>query len=535
MATASAAIPASSRLAWVLAILLGLAALIPFAVHTVIYLTYPFSLDETEGYVLGQVHRLSTGGRLYGPVQDWPWVVDNYPPAFPVLLNTLEGAVGRSWRQPPILPDPAASEDSERAIGVPAFTTTHNLPALRGVVALLGLGLAWGLWWSWGRMGLSAAWRIWPLLLFLAQPAVFFMFPLVRADWGALLCSLAALLCAQQALHNGQKPLTPLLLAALCGVSALLFRQSAVMALVAIGLTLLLQRDRRLIPYVLAVLGIGLALGVMLFAVYGAGIWDHLVTFTKTRWVLPRLWATWAFLWQYSALFVLLAGLAWWTCRQREGWSLPVVYAPLAAATALLSGKVGSDLNYFLEPLLGLAWVLGAGWVWWTKDSPVPPLLPWALCFVLLQSALLQNPRSGSYRPTRYDLANGAVLLQQLQQVQGPILSEEEGMVALAGHPVWLNPFITAELQRAGLWDDAPLVELITNRSIPVVILRELPNPSAIQGDRGAGAGWDRFSPATLQALAEHYVPLAVVPVRREWIVLVPRRSSSDTLQSPAR
>ncbi|HYE77433.1 MAG TPA: hypothetical protein VEI97_05565, partial [bacterium] len=116
----------------------------------------------------------------------------------------------------------------------------------------------------------------------------------------------------------------------------------------------------------------------------------------------------------------------------------------------------------------------------------------------------------------------GVELLTQLQQVEGTVVSEEEGILALAGKPVYFNPFIMSELARLGLWDQTPVVSLLEQGQAPVVILRELPNPDRAR-DSGTGAGWNRFTPEMERALANRYRPLLVVPFRREWIVMVPR------------
>lgn len=524
--------PASRPLLWLL-MAVSLAAWIPFVAHTALYVQYPFSLDETEGYVLGQVHRLSIGGRLYGPIDEWPYVVDNYPPAFPVLLSGLEGILGREYRQPALLPVPGVADDDERSVGVKAATFAHHLPRARSLVLLIALGIGGLLTALWRGRGATWSEVALGLTLWIAQPAVFFMCPLTRADWPALLCGIAALWLAQRglALPTDRPWLSG---SAVVGMLALLFRQSAIVPVVAIALTLGLAKDRRFTMFLGVAAATGLVMALALHLTYGLDFWLHITAYTKTRWLPDRLLGTWGFFMRHSSLWLVLAGLGWWTLRREEGWTLPVIYAPLALATGLLSGKVGSDMNYFLEPILGGILVTGLAFRYWRNGGQQWPA--WVVAgsvMVLLQSAVVQNPRAGSYRPTRYDLANGTELLLQLQQVQGVVLSEEEGIVALAGKEVGYNPFIMAELEREGVWDDTPLVEQLNARVIPVVIVLELPDPNRAV-DRGRGAGWDRWTPAMQQALQSHYRPVVGVPFRRDWIVMVPRTgpARSEPLQS---
>src|SRR5439155_9876337 len=46
---------------------------------------------------------------------------------------------------------------------------------------------------------------------------------------------------------------------------------------------------------------------------------------------------------------------ALWTRRREPGFGLTAVYALLAVATVLSIGNVSGDVNYFLEPTVGLA------------------------------------------------------------------------------------------------------------------------------------------------------------------------------------
>jgi|GEM_PF-4261387 len=526
--------PGRAPVLLILVILLSIGIMIPFMGHCALYVQYPFSLDETEGYVLGQVERLSSAGRLYGPITEYPYVVDNYPPAFPVLLNGLENALGREFKQRPLLPKLGALPEDEASVGVKAATFAHNFPLIRTFMLLVLAGLLTLLAVDWRRNAVPWIGVGLTLALFCAQPAVFFMATLARADWLALTCGFGALVLGHLAMKHPEST-RPLIAAAIVGVLAGLFRQSAIVPLIAIAITLFLAKDRRLKLFLAVAAISGLILAIGLHFTYGAGMWTHLITYTKTRWLFERLIGTLGFFFRHSSLLLVLSAMAWTAVRRADRWSLPVVYAPLALATALLSGKVGSDMNYFLEPILGCIWVTGYAMRGWTL--PESQQLPsWALVgigAVLLQSGVVQNPREGSYRPTRFDLANGIELLMQLQKIGGPVLSEEEGMLALAGKPVWYNPFIMAELEREGLWDDAPVVAMIEQQQLPVVITLEVPDPQQ-RIDRGKGAGWDRWTPGMLDALSRRYRPVMVVPVRREWIILVPRTGEAQNTGAAA-
>ncbi|MBC8160862.1 MAG: hypothetical protein H7Z42_06550, partial [Roseiflexaceae bacterium] len=75
--------------ALVLAALVGLHGLF-FVRHAVQVLGYPFPLDYGEGPLLAQVAVLRAGGslsQLYGPIDQPPHLVVNYPPVY--LLCTL--------------------------------------------------------------------------------------------------------------------------------------------------------------------------------------------------------------------------------------------------------------------------------------------------------------------------------------------------------------------------------------------------------------------------------------------------------------
>ncbi|MGC9327116.1 MAG: hypothetical protein ACP5I1_05755, partial [Candidatus Hinthialibacter sp.] len=64
----------------------GLYALI-FIYHGTRLVLYPFDVDNSEAYLVYQGARLAEGEFLYPPLEEPPYLVDNYPPLYPALTG----------------------------------------------------------------------------------------------------------------------------------------------------------------------------------------------------------------------------------------------------------------------------------------------------------------------------------------------------------------------------------------------------------------------------------------------------------------
>ena len=136
-------------------------------------------------------------------------------------------------------------------------------------------------------------------------------------------------------------------------------------------------------------------------------------------------------------------------------------------------------------------------------------LLP--VLFVALP-ALAVSPliyESGEREVRANGARNSAALVRILSSGPDPVMSEDMTLLYKAGKQVPFEPAIVTELAATHIWDEAPLVQLISNRGFSVMII-------------GRDSMW-RYSPAVLRAIKENYQPTGTyAEFAGDFIVYVP-------------
>ena len=86
--------------------------------------------------------------------------------------------------------------------------------------------------------------------------------------------------------------------------------------------------------------------------------------------------------------------------------------------------------------------------------------------------------------------------MAELRAAADPILCEDLGYLLLANKRVVLQPYQFTQLNRAGRWDDTPIVEMIQKRAFTLIVFSTDParEPSPY------------YTPAMRQAMNEHYI-----------------------------
>jgi hypothetical protein len=380
-------------------------------------------------------------------------------------------------------------------------------------------------------------------LLALSSPIIYFWGALLRVDVLATALGLAGLWVGIS--RKGWKILwsIPFLLA------ALYTRQSTIEGAIALALALFLSprnpegtdRDSRLRAVVFALVYIAGALAIlaMLQAVTDGEFWRHTVSYTRTRFYLSRIWTTWQVILPSHAIVLLLAlfgiGRA---MRDRSRMTLAFFFSA-SVATSLLSGKVGSDLNYFLNLSAAAAGLAGCFFADLLESvRGAGKAANWVMAAMLMfpaaiaQSGLIEGNRAYSFTPLREDVLAGERIVEILSAPRQDILCEDEGFCLLSGHRVIFNPFIMSELAREGVWSQDEFVEWIRQKGPALIMLRfDVNDPG--NDDRpstGDYAGWDRFTSQMEDAIKESYtIDRSVGPIymRRLWFIYRPKQEPS--------
>src|SRR5205085_427967 len=103
----------------------------------------------------------------------------------------------------------------------------------------------------------------------------------------------------------------------------------------------------------------------------------------------------------------------------------------------------------------------------------------------------------------------------------GDVLTENTGAALMAGKPLFVsNPFVLAYLVRSGKLSDAPLVAAINQRRFSVILLAA-DLPTYLQ------YGAERWSPASVDAMARNYRQVGVFACQDAKVALVPRTDAA--------
>ncbi len=502
---------------------IGIAIALILTEHLLRYLHFPFPLDDGEGFCLNQAAQIALGRPLYPPLGNSPYMVTNYPPVYLLLLSIFTDPENLRF-----LPGRLLSAISTVVLCVAAAGCVRAATGDR-----------------------RAAWI--SALLVAASPVIYFWGALHRVDVLASALGMVGLWIAMSS--RGRRVLwaLPFVLA------ALFTRQSSIEAAIAIGIALFLNlgedekgREKPIIRSItfFAAWVVGIVLIIALLQAWTGGeFWNHTVIYTRTKFYPARIWSALEWILPTHAIVIILALFALPRAIADKRRRMLGLFFLASVATAVLAGKVGSDLNYFLNLIVAAA-CLGGCFAHdilrasITTDRP-PGWTVLALLLIpaaLIQSGLIEGDRSLSFTPLPADYRNGRQIVETLTNAQGPILSEDEGFCLLSGHEVIFNPFIMSELSREGTWDETPFVDAIRSRSFDIIMLRFDVNDPTHDDRPGAGgyAGWDRFTPGMEEAIKMSYeIDPAAGPIfmRRWWFIYRPRETEVDVPSdaAPAR
>lgn len=524
-------------LAWILLLpcIAGLIWLmLPVAFRLEAGLKYPYQLDAEEGFVYKQALDLTEGRSIYPPIEVEPYLVGNYPPAYPALTALLLKAGVR---------------------GLPAGRWVVAFAA--GLIAVLLIGVAYGAARN-GAVALLAP------LLFLVSYEFYTWSPYARVDLPALAFTLAGIAAF---VFSRTRP--GLVFSALFFVAAAFTRQTAILAPISCALALLVAERRRLAWFLVPYLGAGLGLFVILNVALKGEFWNHLVVYNRNEmdWAALRsvlkheIW--FFYRWWILALAGggLLAALGAWIASGRaegdrherddrpdedERVRRRRIFFPsffiLSALSLTAFAKSGSAANYALEPLaaaslflafvvgrlldqsregiaavrttavLGLLLVCCGLWIHVVRMLPVnwSDALPDREGMQRL-GTWMDERRVGwalfsSRNPDAAEITRGDRMVDLMRSARGEVLSELPIFALEAGKAVVFQPFIMTTLAREGRWDPEPLLEDFRQKRFELIL--------TTQDLRGVGEGavLARYTDSMAEVIVEYYDLAGVAP-----------------------
>jgi len=472
--TGRSALDRAADLAWAVCLAGGVLAVLA---EGALRIAAPYQVEFGEGNVLASAARMARGDSVYPLPAEPPYVFSTYGPLLYGLLSLAVRVFGVSFAAPRVL----------------------SALAMCAVALLLTLLLR-----RW-----TGSWR--PALLFgplfLTIPEASLWMALVRADVFALALSFAGLYAVAASPRRWP-------LAALLYVAALAVKPTLVAAAAATFFYLLARRGGRAATG-FAALYAGLVLGgfgaLQLatgggFAAQVFGGHPEPYSFARYLWILRLM-----VLAQLLPVLLVVAFLV--HDARRRLVTLPMLFVATAFAGTLTAGMAGAASNHFLE--WSAAVCLGAGLAYHVAPRGVrnAALLGMAACAVALSiyywlappsswdAVMLRLPYQQRLFPPDARLDPECYELRRYLATRPgePILSENTGTALVAGRKLLVtDPYAYAQLVMHGKWQAPPLEELVRRREVPTVVLSG--EVAELRARR-----WDRWSPAMLDAIEQHY------------------------------
>lgn len=430
----------------------GWAALL-FLRHGWDALAFQFPLNYGEGPLLDQAARLANFENVYGPkLGEPPYTISNYPPFYLMVQAPFVWLFGPEFWYGRLI-SLLSTAATALFVALTLFTLTRDR------IAAMAAGLT-----------------------FPAIPYVLRWSSLARVDLLGLALSWAGLFVVVRWSEKRRAVVA----ASFLFVAAVLTRQTYVLAAPLTAFVWLVVQGRRRRALELA--GISCGLGLASFAALNVttdgGFFLHTVTANINEFRWERV--------SFNALsllacpLLLLGGLAFFGLAPRDRvWWLVGPYLILSIPSALLVGKVGSDVNYLLELSAALCLVTGALLAWQRERPRLRTLLISLLVVQVLALAQSSLVPSGLQDYVTEQEREVRQLSRIVAKADGPVLTDEHmGLLPLNGKQIKLQPFEMTQLSRDGAWEQGRAVRSIREQRYAVVMIWEPPFARDIKQDR---------------------------------------------------
>ncbi|MCA8959698.1 MAG: hypothetical protein KDC38_04265 [Planctomycetes bacterium] len=527
-----------------------------FATYSIPQLTFPYELKYAEGIVLDQARRVHEPPGLYPPFDEPPYLISNYPPVYPMVVSLFPKTpeapflVGRLISTLSVIASAflilmVVRRETNDAGGLVAGAVFLLLPEVDDFGPLmrvdsfaLALGLL-GFYWTTTRsarpvrsaLGIVAFFfSIYSRHSMLGLPIAAFALRfaresarrerwtggLVTLGWPLALLALGATaFLVANIIYDGEPfnhliylnrlPLTWNRVEMTWFASMSPWRYPiAIAASLALVPPAVFGQERSLLARWGFAAVVAMLVGVFAYLAFSRLFSETGLAPTGALLVTRLFHAGWAVL-----VFGSLVG--WSGIPERDAPSRTIgLLLACGTATAAMIGRVGSDVNYlfeyytFIAMAVGLAWARAEGWV---------RLLLWVMLGTFVVANLATYPSSRNSRPERLQgIARRASLLAELELLDDPILSQDPGLLAILGRPIYYQPFIYRQLADAGIWDPSELAQRVRDQEFPAILV-VLNRPYAFleNGEPQFGPVVENahtgFPKEIVEAYREHYEP----------------------------
>jgi hypothetical protein len=198
-------------------------------------------------------------------------------------------------------------------------------------------------------------------------------------------------------------------------------------------------------------------------------------------------------------------------------------YFVLAGLTTVTLGKIGSDMNYFIE-FLAAAAILAGLFCQEALNRLKAPLIRWTALAMLLAAICQWTVMPGTFNRFQ-TVARGTEphpfdpLTEMIRKIEGPILAENMGILIAAGKPVLFEPYGFAQLAYNGLWDEKKILDRLDRKEFPLILL---------ETNLWRFRQTSRFTPGFVAHLRANYRPVKIIAGQILCLPLAPGKAPME-------
>lgn len=462
------------RYLWRIVFVLLCIYLLFYITNSLIVIIYPYQISYPEGFLLNQAQLIAQGRPIYNSITDYPFLVANYPPLYPYLCGLFVKLFGVSFAWGRIV----------------SFISVIACAYLIYLIVKKETNQERFAWLS--------------SLLFPASVFVYKIGAQGRVDMLGLALTLLGLWFAIK--HIDKKIMY---LSILFFVAALFTKQTFAAAPIAFAVYLFfLNRTRGFLFIVITLLSYSIVF--LVFNALTAGeLYRHNILYNANPYsFLFAVKMYGSFLKTHLILFTLSLAYMVFSPVKKHILSLFPIYFIVAALIAFTVGKIGSNVNYFLELIAAASIMAGLCAHELAENTKAQLVIP---ALIIAQLILFAHmPFITGKTPSRDDHDTAQRISAMIQITPGDILSEDAGLLVLNKRPVLFQPFEFTQLARTGLWDQSRFVRDIEDQKFTLLILG-----SDIQGSYDE----ERFTPEMAAVIANSYILKEKI---RDWYIYKP-------------
>jgi hypothetical protein len=465
-------------LLWLCFILLIIGAFAAIA-YQVEAIRFRYPLDYGEAPLVNQAMQINAGQSIYyAKINQAPFTIANYPPIYVLLLSIFEKAFGPGFWYGRLISVLSAWGSATLIVLITYSHSKNMLMAL--ITGLLFINLPYVVGWS------TLA-RIDHLALFFALLGLFFIIKRPTSE---------------KILDH------TLILGALFLIFAIYTRQSYALAAPLGGFLYLLHKNwKRALALTGLVAGGVLLIFFSINVLTDGGFFFNIVTANVNPFDLARVVHNFRNFFASTPTLFILAALGLILIFNRiDGWPLLTGFALGAFLSAITIGKIGSNINYFLEFSASLCLLVGFGLiVLYQHARKLLPLILLCTSLIFLSWQVIEVIREVQLETKnalrdRIQAQDDLLTMEKLvrNHLDEPILADEfMGMLTINDKSLYLQPFEITQLALAGLFNQKILIEQIEQEEFSLILLQE--------GSWWVNVVQERWTPEMLEAIHGNY------------------------------